>query len=104
MRRASSKHRPAPSNCDEKATPGTPVSFVVAADVVSLSMTKTDARNSFTAQLISEEFVGSMVTLFFEAEGGMEVKVQVQERVLEGISREPGSTFISPSTRPTPMS
>jgi spermidine/putrescine transport system ATP-binding protein len=53
-------------------------------------MAKTDARNSFTAQLISEEFVGSMVTLFFEAEGGMEVKVQVQERMLEGISREPG--------------
>ena len=75
---------------DEKANPGTPVSFVVAADVVSLSMSKTDARNSFTAQLISEEFVGSMVTLFFEAEGGMEVKVQVQERMLEGISREPG--------------
>jgi hypothetical protein len=31
-----------------------------------------------------------MVTLFFEAAGGMEVKVQVQERLLEGIPREPG--------------
>ncbi len=75
---------------DGKATPGAPVSFVVAADVVSLSITKPVTRNVFTAQLISEEFVGSMVTLFFEAAGGMEVKVQVQERSLEGIPREPG--------------
>ena len=48
------------------------------------------ARNVFSGQLISEEFVGSMVTLFFEAADGMEVKVQVQERLLEGIPREPG--------------
>jgi hypothetical protein len=66
------------------------VDFVVAADVVSLSATRPAAPNVFAGQLISEEFVGSMVTLFFEAAGGMEVKVQVQERLLEGIPREPG--------------
>ena len=77
-------------NC---AKPGEQVSFVVAADVVSLSATRPTATNSFTAQLISEEFVGSMVTLFFEAPGGTEVKVQVQERLLEGIPREPGQTL-----------
>ena len=78
---------------DGKAKPGDKVSFVVAADVVSLSPSKPTATNSFTAQLISEEFVGSMVTLFFEAPGGTEVKVQVQERLLEGIPREPGQTL-----------
>ncbi|MCA3554150.1 ABC transporter ATP-binding protein [Aestuariivirga sp.] len=75
---------------DGKARPGDKVSFVVAADVVSLSAIRPAARNVFTAQLISEEFVGSMVTLFFEAPGGAEIKVQVQERLLEGIPREPG--------------
>lgn len=75
---------------DSRAQQGQPVSFVVAADVVSLSATTPAARNAFAGQLISEEFVGSMVTLFFEAAGGMEVKVQVQERLLEGIPREPG--------------
>ena len=75
---------------DGKAKPGETLSFVVAADVVSLSATPPAAQNVFTAQLISEEFVGSMVTLFFEAEGGTEVKVQVQERLLEGLPREPG--------------
>jgi spermidine/putrescine transport system ATP-binding protein len=75
---------------DTKLQPGQALSFVVAADVVSLSVVKPQAKNTFTAQLISEEFVGSMVTLFFEAAGGMEVKVQIQERMLEGIPREPG--------------
>ncbi|MEI7599311.1 MAG: ABC transporter ATP-binding protein [Aestuariivirga sp.] len=75
---------------DGKARPGEKVSFVVAADVVSLATSKPAAPNVFTAQLISEEFVGSMVTLFFEAPGDTEIKVQVQERSLEGIPREPG--------------
>ena len=75
---------------DAKSAIGSAVSFVVAADVVSLSLRKPDAKNVFTAQLISEEFVGSMVTLFFEAAGGMDVKVQIQERALEGLPREPG--------------
>ena len=75
---------------DTRARPGDSLSFVVAADVVSISASRPAARNVFSGQLISEEFVGSMVTLFFEAAGGMEVKVQVQERLLEGIPREPG--------------
>jgi len=75
---------------DSKSSPGAQVSFVVAADVVHISTARPAARNVFSGQLISEEFVGSMVTLFFEAADGMEVKVQVQERMLEGIPREPG--------------
>ena len=75
---------------DSRAQPGVKVSVVVAADVMAISATRPAARNTLSAQLISEEFVGSMVTLFFEAAGGMEVKVQVQERLLEGIPREPG--------------
>jgi spermidine/putrescine transport system ATP-binding protein len=75
---------------DARLPAGSTISFVVAADVVTLSLQKPDARNALAAQLISEEFVGSMVTLFFEAAGGMEVKVQVQERALEGLPREPG--------------
>jgi spermidine/putrescine transport system ATP-binding protein len=75
---------------DSKARPGEQVSFVVAADVVSLSTARPATRNVFSGQLISEEFVGSMVTLFFETADGMEVKLQMQERLLEGIPREPG--------------
>jgi spermidine/putrescine transport system ATP-binding protein len=78
---------------DRKLPAGDAVSFVVAADLVSISPGKPKEKNVIAAQLISEEFVGSMVTLFFEAAGGIEVKVQVQERALEGISREPGRSL-----------
>ncbi len=69
---------------------GETVSFVVAADLVSVSLSSPAKANVIPAQLISEEFVGSMVTLFFEIAGGAEIKVQAQERALEGIPRSPG--------------
>ena len=72
-------------------TPGQDVSFVVAADRVTVSSTKPTSGNTIAAQFISEEFVGAMVTLFLEAHGGMELKVQVQERALGEFSREPGA-------------
>jgi spermidine/putrescine transport system ATP-binding protein len=75
------------------AAPGTPVTFVVAADLVSVSAARPRSPNAVSAQLISEEFVGSMVTLFLEAQGGTEFKVQVQERALADLSREPGETL-----------
>ena len=75
------------------AAPGTPVTFVVAADLVTISRNRPDGVNAVAAQLISEEFVGSMVTLFLEAAGGIEFKVQIQERALEDLPREPGQTL-----------
>jgi spermidine/putrescine transport system ATP-binding protein len=78
---------------DSEVSAGQPVSFVVAADVLAPAALRTDATNTFAAQVISEEFIGSMVTLFLEAEGGTEVKVQVQERHLNDLPRDPGSTI-----------
>ena len=75
---------------DRKAKAGETMTFVIAADLVSVAVDRPKATNVIAAQLISEEFIGSMVTLFFEAEGGIEIKVQVQERSLENIPREPG--------------
>jgi spermidine/putrescine transport system ATP-binding protein len=64
--------------------------FVVAADLMTPYFAKPKKENSVEAALISEEFVGSMVTLFLETKSGMELKVQVQERALADIKREPG--------------
>jgi spermidine/putrescine transport system ATP-binding protein len=78
---------------DQDMPAGQPVTFVVAADVLSPSVTATASSNTFPAQVISEEFVGSMVTLFLEAAGGTEIKVQVQERQLADLPREAGGTL-----------
>ena len=46
--------------------------------------------------LISEEFVGSVVTLFLESADGQEFKVQVQERHLAEIDlKTNGALFLS---------
>ncbi len=75
----------------ERVKAGEPVSFVVAADLMSPAAARPAGPNVFQAQVISEEFVGSMVTLFLEAPGAAELKVQVQERQLGDLPREPGT-------------
>lgn len=67
---------------------GDAVAFVISADLVNLSETEPDAANKVACQLISEEFVGSFVTLFLEAADGTEFKVEVQQRELERLEVE----------------
>jgi spermidine/putrescine transport system ATP-binding protein len=67
--------------------------FVVAADLMTPSLSRPKKGNVVEAQFLSEEFVGSMVTLFLETKSGMELKVQVQERALAEFPREPGQTI-----------
>ena len=46
--------------------------------------------------LISEEFIGSVVTLFLEAPDGSEFKVQIQERELSDMDlKHMGRVFVS---------
>jgi len=72
---------------------GQTVSFTVSADLVSLSATEPDEVNKAKATLISEEFIGSVVTLFLEGADGLEFKVQMQERALMALDLEPGATL-----------
>ncbi len=73
--------------------PGDEVSFVVSADLVQISRRKPGGQNTVECTFISEEFVGSVVTLFLEASDGTEFKVQVQERQLGGLEPSAGDTF-----------
>ena len=57
-------------------------SFVISADLVHIAREKPSSENKVLCKLISEEFVGSMVTLFLEDAKGHEFKVQMQEREL----------------------
>ena len=62
---------------------GQPVTFVVSADLVHLSAVEAALENRVACGLISEEFVGSMVTLFLETDEGVELKAQTSQRMLE---------------------
>lgn len=72
---------------------GREITFVVSADLVSLSVDRPDADNAVECQVISEEFVGSIVTLFLETADGTELKAQVQQRTLEAVDPRPGKTL-----------
>jgi spermidine/putrescine transport system ATP-binding protein len=61
---------------------GQKASFVISADLVHISHDQPKGINAAHCKLISEEFVGSMVTLFLEDTQGQEFKVQMQEREL----------------------
>lgn len=74
---------PVKEECEVVA--GDAISFSVSADFVRLSTTRPKGDNVVACSLISEEFVGSVVTLFLESEDGTEFSAQAQEHELEKI-------------------
>jgi spermidine/putrescine transport system ATP-binding protein len=76
-------HFSVPASAAPGAQTGNPLSFVVAADLVQVSTKKPAAENIVECQLISEQFMGTTVTLFLEAADGSEIKVQIGQRELE---------------------
>ena len=64
----------------------------MSADLVALDSGEPEAVNKVQATLISEEFVGSVVTLFLESADGQEYKVQMQERALLDLDLSTGTT------------
>lgn len=78
---------------NRKSNAGDHISFVIAADLVQVTRTKPDAENSVECSLISEEFVGSIVTLFLETTDGTEFKVQLQERELTTLEHTQSGQF-----------
>jgi spermidine/putrescine transport system ATP-binding protein len=72
---------------------GDEITFVIAADLVEISQEKPTAQNCVECSLISEEFIGSVVTLFLETQNGTEMKVQLQERELVTLDHTQGGIF-----------
>ena len=80
----------------QKPAVGDAASFVIAADLVHLTAGKPKAVNRIECSLISEEFIGSVVTFFLETPNGSEFKVQVQERELSDMDlKHMGKVFVS---------
>jgi spermidine/putrescine transport system ATP-binding protein len=66
---------------------GDAVDYVVSADSIGLGG---GGENSLQASLVSEQFVGSVVTLLFDAGSGVEFRVQKPQREVAGLDLEPG--------------
>jgi spermidine/putrescine transport system ATP-binding protein len=65
---------------------------MIPADMIRISRDKGEIE----AELMTEEFVGSLVVLYLKASDGTEFKVEVQERMLADLKlNEPGSYYLS---------
>ena len=67
--------------------------MVISADLVQMSLDDPNTQNSLECRFISEEFVGSIVTLFAELEDRSDFKIQTRQRDLAKMSLEEGDTF-----------
>ena len=75
---------------------GDTLDMVISADLVQISLENPNTQNSLRCRFISEEFVGSIVTLFAELEDGSDFKVQTRQRDLANLSLgEESSFFVS---------
>jgi spermidine/putrescine transport system ATP-binding protein len=90
-----------PATAAPHAKEGAALSFVVAADLVQLTTTKPKTQNVVECQLISEQFMGTTVTMFLEARDGSELKVQIGQRELETLDLARGGKLYAswPETR-----
>ncbi len=69
---------------------GDAVTLVVSADRVSLSEVPGTAENRLAGALISEEFVGAVVTLHLDIGDGAAFRVQMQQRALDALDLSRG--------------
>lgn len=74
---------------------GDSLDMVISADLVQISLEDPNTQNSLQCRFISEEFVGSIVTLFAELQDGSDFKIQTRQRDLAKMSLEEGDSFFA---------
>lgn len=72
---------------------GEAINIVMSADRLNLSEQKRGVENQYACNLVSEEFVGTVITLLVETESGMELKIQKQQRELEQFNLGGGASL-----------
>ena len=74
---------------------GDPVEIVISADRLNIASSepKQSLANSFKCKLISEEFIGAVVSLLVETNEGVELKIQKQQKELDEIHLETGQAI-----------
>ena len=70
---------------------GAPATLVISADLIRLAASPSHQPNEIKCRFISEEFIGSVVTLLTETAAGDDFKIQIQQRELSELDFRPGS-------------
>ena len=72
---------------------GDKINYIISADLMNFSSVKPKKSNIINCRLISEEYVGSIVTLFLESADGTEFKIQITERELSKFNIQNGNKY-----------
>ena len=72
---------------------GDKINYIISADLMNFSSVKPQKSNIINCRLISEEYVGSIVTLFLESTDGTEFKIQITERELSKFNIQNGNKY-----------
>jgi spermidine/putrescine transport system ATP-binding protein len=73
---------------NRKFTQGQEVELVISADILSLSTDQIDGHNAVRCTIVSEEFIGTVITLLVETDDGVELKIQKQQRDVDQFDLE----------------
>ncbi|MDE0971638.1 MAG: ABC transporter ATP-binding protein [Arenicellales bacterium] len=71
---------------------GDTTSLVISADLIRLSTSAVNDENEMECRFISEEFVGSIVTVLTETPDGADFRIQLQQRELSELDLKVGAT------------
>jgi spermidine/putrescine transport system ATP-binding protein len=77
----------------QRLAPGEPVTLVVSADRVLLSEQAGAQENRLSGTLISEEFVGAVITLHLDIGNGAVFRIQKQQRELDSLDLTRGGVL-----------
>ena len=80
-------------NSDHTWSIGDTTSLVISADLIRLSTSAVNETNEMECRFISEEFVGSIVTVLAETPDGADFRIQLQQRELSELDLNVGATI-----------
>jgi spermidine/putrescine transport system ATP-binding protein len=84
---------------DPAPAKGDVLELMISADLATVSDTAGEYENMITGELISEEFIGSVITLYIDIGEGTVFRVQKQQHELDALGYTAGSKLFA-SWRP----
>lgn len=81
------------TNQSDKFAEHDEIELIISADLIALSDERQNDTNEFECHLVSEEFVGSVVTVLVETGSGVEFRIQKQQRELDSLALDNGQSL-----------
>jgi spermidine/putrescine transport system ATP-binding protein len=75
---------------DHRLSPGDAVDYVISADSISIAAPGATADNLLDTTVLSEQFIGSVVTVYLETAAGQALRIQARQHEIALVDIDPG--------------